>query len=42
MCILVLLTLQLKTLTPRKLDINTWEVLKCDDGEGWRSDGPIV
>jgi hypothetical protein len=42
MCILALLTVHLKTLTLRKLHINTWEVLKCDDGEGWRSGGPIV
>ena len=42
MCILALLTVQFKTLTPQKLDTNTWEVLKCDAGEGWRSGGPVV
>jgi len=40
--ILALLTVHLKTSTLRKLDINTWEVLKCDAGEGWGSGGPTV
>jgi len=31
-----------ETWTLRKVGQNYWEVLKCDDGEGWESVGPIM
>jgi len=31
-----------ETRTLRAVDGNTWKVLKCSAGEGWRSVGPIM
>jgi hypothetical protein len=31
-----------ETWTLRKLDQNDWKVSKRDDGEGWKSVGPIM